>query len=125
VSGDVLPAIVGIAFVAVAAAFALLPFVRGSAVADASLASGDSSADRYALYRQVLELEFDYQVGKLSATDFEQLSGELLAQASESIREERGSFGAIDEEIEREVAAARAAFAAARRSGLTEVETVS
>ncbi len=42
-----------------------------------------------------------------------------LAEAVESLCDERGSSGAIDEEIEHEVAAARAAFAAARRSGLT------
>jgi hypothetical protein len=73
----------------------------------------------------VLELEFDYQVGKLSAADFERLSRALLAAANESLRDERGSFGAIDAEIEREVAAARGAFAAARRSGLTAAERVS
>jgi hypothetical protein len=125
VNGDILPAIVGIVFVAAAAAFALLPFVRGTSTLEASSTSAESTADRYGLYRQVLELEFDYQVGKLSSADFEQLSRELLAQAGSSLRQERGSFEAIDEEIEREVAAARAAFAAARRSGRTEAETIS
>jgi hypothetical protein len=62
----------------------------------------------------VLELEFDHQMGKLSRSDFEQLSAQLLAQAGQALSEERGSLSAIDEQIEREIAAARAAFAAAR-----------
>ena len=124
-SGDLFPAVLGVALVAAAAAFALLPFARGSASVAASADSVDTKTDRYALYQQVLELEFDYQLGKLSATDFQQISSELLTQAGASLREERGNLDEIDREIEREVAAARAAFAAARRSGLTEAETVS
>jgi cytochrome c-type biogenesis protein CcmI len=122
VSGDVLPSLVGIVLVAAAAAFVLLPFARGARAEAAP--SENPAADRFGLYRQVLELEFDYQLGKLSKTDFEQLSSELLAQAGEALREERGNLGAIDAEIEREIAAARAAFAAARRVSTREAETV-
>jgi hypothetical protein len=68
------------------------------------------------LYRQVLELEFDRDMGKLSQTDFEQLSAQLLAEVGAALRQERGAMSEIDAEIEREIAAARAAFAAARRS---------
>jgi hypothetical protein len=116
VSGsDVLPAIIGIVLVAAAAAFALVPFTRGAHVESAVLVP-EGSPDRYALYRQILELEFDRDLGKLSQADFEQLSAQLLAQAGEALRDERGTLGAVDEEIEREIAAARAAFAAARRA---------
>jgi len=73
------------------------------------------ATDRSTIYRQVLELEFDYQVGKLSVEDYHQLATDLLAQAGELIREERGGLlGELDDEIEREIAAARAAFTAAR-----------
>jgi hypothetical protein len=113
VSSDVLLTIVGIILVAAAAAFALLPFARG-AQADA-LTSEPGSPDRFVLYRQVLELEFDLQLGKLSAEDFKQQSSELMAEAGQALRDERGSIGELDEEIEREIAAARAAFAAARQ----------
>ena len=78
-SSDVLPTIVGIILVAAAAAFALLPFARG-AQSDA-LTSEPGSPDRFVLYRQVLELEFDLQLGKLSAEDFKQQSSELMAEA--------------------------------------------
>jgi hypothetical protein len=111
-SNDVFLTILGIALVAAAAAFALVPFIRTTLPAVAS--SDDASIDRFSLYRQVLELEFDYQVGKLSADDYHQLSAALLAQAGEALREERGSMSELDNEIEREIAAARAAFAAAR-----------
>jgi hypothetical protein len=113
VSGDVLPTFLGIALVAAAAAFALLPFVRGGQP-EAMPETG--SADRFRLYRQVLEMEFDLQLGKLSAEDYARLSSELLAQAGQELRAEQGILGELDAEIEREIAAARAAFAAARGS---------
>ncbi len=111
-SGDVLPSIVGIVLVALAAAFVLLPFARGASVEHVVPSIG--GADRMALYRQVLELEFDRDMGKLSQSDFEELSGQLLVQAGAALREERGALSEVDAEIEREIAAARAAFAAAR-----------
>ena len=64
----------------------------------------------------MLELEFDFSWASSSTEDYEHLSRELLAEAGQALREERGSIGELDAEIEREIAAARAAFAAARRS---------
>lgn len=116
---DILPTILGIALVAAAAAFALLPFARGLAL-DGSAASGAEAPDRFALYRQVLELEFDVELGKLAAEDYELLSRELLAEAGQALKQEHGTIGELDEEIEREIAAARAAFAAARLSSRRE-----
>jgi hypothetical protein len=116
VTGDLLPVVLGIALVAAAAAFALLPLARNGEAAQNGLLADAPQTDRTGLYRQVLELEFDHQLGKLSTSDYEQLSAQLLAEAGQALREERGSLGAIDEEIEREIAAARAAFAAARRT---------
>jgi hypothetical protein len=122
VSGDLLPSILGIVLVAAAAVFVLLPFMRGSHVE--SVAPSDSlTSDRFGLYRQVLELEFDRDLGKLSQSDFEQLSAQLLGQAGDSLRDERGVMDQVDEEIEREIAAARAAFAAARGAGRPRAET--
>jgi hypothetical protein len=113
VSADVLPSLLGIILVAAAAAFVLVPFARG-AHTERALSVDIGATDRFSIYRQVLELEFDRDMGKLSSADFEQLSSELLAQAGGALREERGTLGEVDEEIEREIAAARAAFAAAR-----------
>jgi hypothetical protein len=119
---DLLPTFVGIALVACAAAFALVPLARGRAALERYEAPPTS--DRSHIYQQVLELEFDYQVGKLSAEDFHQLSTQLLGQASELLRAERGEVGELDEEIEREIVAARAAFAAARRGAGQERSAV-
>jgi hypothetical protein len=117
-SADILPTILGIGLVAAAAAFALLPFARANRGA-ATLVTDDAApvTDRFFLYRQILEVEFDYQMGKLSRDDYEHLSAELLASAGAALREERGTLSVVDEEIEREIAAARAAFAAARGVG--------
>jgi hypothetical protein len=115
VSSDVLPIILGIGLVAMAAAFVLLPFARGPRV-ESVAPSDNPTADRMRLYRQVLELEFDRDMGKLSQTDFEQLSTQLLAEAGAALRQEHGAMSEVDAEIEREIAAARAAFAAARQS---------
>ncbi len=112
---DILPTILGIALVAAAAAFALLPFARAP-TPDTVASSEPGPGDRFVLYRQVMELEFDVQVGKLAAEDYEQLSRALLAEAGQALKQERGSLVELDEEIEREIAAARAAFAAARQT---------
>ncbi len=112
---DILPTILGIALVAAAAAFALLPFARAASPEPvASIEPGPT--DRFGLYRQVMELEFDVQVGKLAAEDCAQLSRALLAEAGQALRQERGFIAELDEEIEREIASARAAFAAARHT---------
>jgi hypothetical protein len=113
---DALPTILGIALVALAAGFALLPLARGSKAPEMT-SEASLTTDRSLVYRQVLELEFDYQLGKLSTEDYHQLSAELLGQAGQLMREEHGDLAELDEEIEREIAAARAAFSAARQSG--------
>lgn len=115
-SADVLPTVLGIALVAAAAAFALIPFARPSSAYDDALAMAGPTADnRQAVYRQLLELEFDRDLGKLSDEDFAIVSSELLSQAGASLRRERGTLVEVDAEIEREIRAARAAFSAARR----------
>ncbi|MDQ6670825.1 MAG: hypothetical protein M3069_08750 [Chloroflexota bacterium] len=118
-SSEVLLTSLGIILVATAAAFALLPFAWTTRAETPSLAA--RLPDRFGLYRQVLELEFDHELGKLSAEDLEQQSGELLAQAGQALSEERGSISEVDAEIEREIAAARAAFAAARNWQTSEL----
>lgn len=112
-SPELLPAIIGMLLVAAAAAFALLPLVRGAHQPEV-VALATPATERGQLYRQVLELEFDHRLGKLSDEDYRELSAGLLARAGDLLREERGWLGDLDEQIEREIAAARAAFAAAR-----------
>ncbi len=112
-TGEAAPTILGIVLVACAAGFALLPLARG--VEAVSPDSAINRSDRVAIYRQVLELELDHRLGKLNAEDYREQSAELLARAAELMRAERGSPGDLDAEIEREIAAARAALSAAHR----------
>jgi hypothetical protein len=109
---DWLPIALGVLLVTLAAAFTLLPLVRGAPPPAST--SEPTPTERFELYRQVLELEFDVQVGKLAPDAGRELSSELLAQAGVSLRDERAGLAELDDEIEREIAAARAAFAAAR-----------
>ncbi|GAC1315764.1 MAG: hypothetical protein NVSMB2_07900 [Chloroflexota bacterium] len=114
---DVVPTMLGIALVAAAAAFALVPFARPNRAPDDAGAIGVATTHaRVAVYRQLIELEFDRDLGKLSDEDYRTISAELLNEAAAALRNERGALVAVDAEIEREIAAARAAFAAARRA---------
>lgn len=112
-AADILPALAGAAMVAGAALFALLPLLRPVS-ADLTTAPASPGVDRFQLYRNVLELELDYEMGKLSAEDYDVLSGDLLSQAAAQLRESRGKLEGIDEEVEREIAAARRAFSSTR-----------
>jgi hypothetical protein len=107
---EVAPALAGILLVAAAAAFALLPLLRTgdrepSAVSVTAV--GQATQARLALYRQVLDLEFDHQTGKLSAKDLEHLSAELLARAAQLMPTGALDDEALDFEIEQEIALAR------------------
>jgi hypothetical protein len=71
---------------------------------------------KHAVYRSILDLEFDRQVGKVASGDYEELRGEHEQEAVRILRalDERdaaGLDGASDEEtldlLEREIAAAR------------------
>ena len=76
---------------------------------------GRAAADRFGLYqpgaRARVRPRAGQTVGRRTTRSYRR---ELLAEAGEALREERGSVGEVDAEIEREIAAARAAFAAAR-----------
>ena len=133
-----LPTILGVLLVALAAAAALLPLLRGAppeTAAAPATSTDPADAERFELYRQVLELEFDQQTGKLSTEDFEALTRELLGRAGQILHARQAAAVAegevhaqaqgqavaatpdadIDAEVEREIAAARKAFARARR----------
>jgi hypothetical protein len=103
---DVVAVLIGASLVALACVFALLPLVRG---APPLAVEPKSPVKRFQLYQQVLEAEFDYQLGKLSAEDFERQKAELLGRASSLLREERAAptLADIEAEIEREISIAR------------------
>ncbi len=112
-AADVLPIVVGILIVATAAAFALLPLSGPRSRVPTSVAPDEPERQRFLIYRQVLELEFDYQTGKLSAEDLRLLTSELLDRAASLLREAGSETGTIEDEIEQEILVARRALAAA------------
>jgi hypothetical protein len=114
---DTLPILLGVLLVVGVAAFALLPLMRPRQSTDLVMpVSEEPATDRMRLYRAVLDLELDYQTGKLSQSDFESLSAELLTQAGDQLRTTDRERDDVDAQIEREIAAARRAFASARAS---------
>jgi cytochrome c-type biogenesis protein CcmI len=111
---DALPVVLGVLLVAATAAFALWPLIARRAVPAAAAPANHPGAERSLLYRQVLDLEFDHQTGKLSKADYELLSAELLARAARLLEAARGDAKDLEAELEREIAAARRALASSR-----------
>ena len=111
---DLFLPLLGIALVGAASVFALLPLALNRAPGLAEAAPETPAAQRFQLYRQVLELEFDHQTGKLSDEDLQASSADLLARAAALLESAQPETSAIDEEIEREIAATRQVLAAAR-----------
>lgn len=118
--------ILGLTLVAAAVLFVLLPIVRPANRPTAfDSRRAEFEARRQELYRQILEIEFDQQVGKVDAADARTLCDRLLAQAAGLLAEQSTEKGApepeveIEAEIEREVAALRRAL---RGSGDTVTE---
>ena len=120
---DALPTLIGVVLVACAAGLALLPLLERTPAAPGPTTGAEpaAEAERFRLYRQVLELEFDAQTGKLAADDLEALRAELLGRAGQLLRTElaqtttTGPVDDVESAVEREIAAARRAFAEARR----------
>src|SRR4051794_20907558 len=110
---EALPAAAGILLVLALVAFVLWPLVTASGEL-AAPGQTDFAAERLRLYRQVIELEFDVQTGKLAQEDYTQLSAQLLGQASALLSESGASEDEVEQEIEREIAAARRAISAHR-----------
>jgi hypothetical protein len=92
-------------------AFVVLPLVRGGtpSPADASAPVVLSAAqERAAIYQELVELELDQRIGKVTADDYREQADALLARAAALISAEDADASAADEQIEREIAAVRA-----------------
>lgn len=69
------------------------------------------AARRAQLYREIADLDFDFQVGKVAPADYQLLREELLRRAADLLREEDREAEELDRAIEAEVAALRRARA--------------
>ena len=113
-AADLLPVLSGLAVVAAAAAFALWPLLNRAPSGPGAGEWPVASPTRFDLYRQVLDLEFEVQTGKLSPEDFAHLRADLLARAAADLRVGQTLEDTIDTEVEREIALARQALGGER-----------
>jgi len=115
--------LIGLLLALLAVGFVLYPLVRpGAAGARAADPIRELEERRFALYRQILDIELDQRMGKIDPADGEQLSASLLAQAAALLAQQRMAVEAIDRQIEREIQAARRALAL-REGGLHPVQS--
>lgn len=97
-------------------AFVVLPLVQNRSVASDVGDTPDSTQERAAIYRELLELELDLKVGKLADADYHELSAALLARAAALISQQDAAATALDTLVEREIAEARVALRQAAAS---------
>ena len=116
--------VLGLLLGVLALAFVLYPILRPRPVREEALAEAAELAERrYALYRQIVDIEFDERVGKIEASDAQAMTGALLAEAAALLETESAAERDLEREIEREVAAVRRALGAARESRLEAVQS--
>ena len=99
------------AFISLAAvAFVIYPFLkRESSIVEEKRAEdglGDIVLGKESVYASLKELEFDYQTGKLSREDYQELRSDLenmalsLLKRADRVKEEKGRGRTMEEEIE-------------------------
>lgn len=87
------------------------PLLRQSAAAPVGAPPVvDSAAERGALYRELVELELDHRIGKVTVADFKEFSDALLARAAALIVAEDAETHDAEEQVEREIGAMREAL---------------
>jgi len=90
-------------------AFVVFPLVRGVRGVPAPMTAG-AAQERATIYQELVELELDQRVGKITEADYREQADILLARAASLISEEDAEISAADEQIEREIAAVRASL---------------
>lgn len=105
--------LLGALVVALAIGFVVLPLFRSDGAGDESVVEPGSLngvAARRQIYREVLELEFDHRVGKLTDQDYRALSAACLDRAAALVAEEERQTAAADARVEQEIAEMRRAL---------------
>jgi hypothetical protein len=112
---------VGAIVVVAVLAFVVMPIIRRQPPAAVAAAAAGPVETRAAIYQELLELELDQKVGKITEADYRELSEVLLLRAASLISEEDDHPTAAGDEVEREVAQARASL---RQTGTPPAETL-
>ncbi|MCC7104474.1 MAG: hypothetical protein IT307_04965 [Chloroflexi bacterium] len=105
-------ALAGVMLGLVAVVFVLYPIWARSRAAERGTAA--RTPDRHAIYRQVVDIEFDERVGKLTPEDAALMKTRLLSEAADLLRSEERRDEELEVEIEREIAVVRRALTATR-----------
>jgi hypothetical protein len=105
--------ILGGLVVVVVLGFVALPLLRSRPATDDEV-SISLDEERAEIYRELLELELDRKVGKVTEADFRELSDALLARAAALIAADEGEWASNDDAIELEIAAMRESLRSAR-----------
>lgn len=85
-------------------AFVLYPIFRAREERVLVSLNGRGSDVRQAIYGQIYELDFDYQMGKLTEEDYRQLRQQLVLEAARKLKEERQRHLEIDRLLDEEMA---------------------
>ncbi len=91
----------------IAIAFIVFPLIRPNRGAPGLRAAEGLIARRDRIYGELRELEFDRDVGKLSAEDYEEARGRLETEGARVLRALDARASTVEAEIEREVRALR------------------
>jgi hypothetical protein len=101
----------GVCVVALVLVFVGWPLLRQSpARALGEVPAADPAEERGSIYRELVELELDHRIGKVTAADFRELSDGLLARAAALIVAEDAETHDAEEQVEREIVAMREAL---------------
>lgn len=105
-----LPVVLALIASLLAVAFVLYPLLRPARARLGQVQSDKPARQRAAIYREVLDLEFDCKTGKLLETDYREQSQALLARAASLLAQEQFADRDLDIRLEQEIAAARGAL---------------
>ena len=119
--------LVGVVLVLLAVGFVAYP-LAGARSASRPGPAGEidevsPQARRRAIYNEILDLELEHQIGKLSQADYQELTDACLARAAALLGEEDAQHSAAAESVEREIAAMREALRSSALAGARGRET--
>ena len=104
-------AMLGLLLASLALVFVLYPVLKPTPDSEVTQDDAELAERRRALYRQILEVEFDQRLGKLDEADARELSESLLSQAAALLAGESSVWRDIEAQVEREILAVRRALA--------------
>ncbi len=85
-------------------AYVLYPIFKGRDELLFTAVNGKEIGSKQAIYGQIYELDFDYQMGKLTEEDYRTLRQQLVLEAAKRLREEKQRGRELEALVDRELA---------------------